>query len=127
MTKIALEGPQGLPFSKAITQDSKYTMEIAGQVGLNAQGELAQGIEAQTKQSMENVKKILEEVGWSFDNLTKVRIFLTDMNDYAAMNEAYAECLEGALPTRVALAVKALPLGALIELDCTASGDEVKE
>ena len=57
----------------------------------------------------------------------KIRIFLADMKDYGTVNEIYATYFENDFPTRVALAVKELPLGALIEMDCTACGDEIKE
>ncbi|MFH1649860.1 MAG: Rid family hydrolase [Candidatus Woesearchaeota archaeon] len=90
-------------------------------------GKLAEGLEAQTRQAIENVKAILAQAGWNLSNLTKVRIFLTDMKDYGKVNEIYGSSFSGKFPTRVALAVKDLPLGALIELDCTAMGDSIRE
>ncbi|MBU0977849.1 MAG: RidA family protein, partial [Nanoarchaeota archaeon] len=107
--------------------NQKYSMEISGQVGLNSEGKLVEGIKEQTKQTFQNVKDILEEVGWDLSNLIKIRIFLTNMKDYGTVNEIYATYFENDFPTRVALAVKDLPLGALIEMDCTATGDELKE
>ncbi len=124
--KKHIRAPSGLPFSKAIIHDDRYTMEISGQVGLDAEGKLVKGIEAQTIQTLDNVKAILEEVGWSFDNLIKVRIFLSDISDYAKVNDIYSKYFNDNFPTRVAVSVKDLPLGALIELDCTASGNKVK-
>lgn len=113
-----------LPFSKAIIHDFKYTMEISGQVGIDPKtGNLHEGIEKQTHQSLENMKKILEESGWSFENIIKVRIYLTNMDDYAEVNEIYKKYFSKDYPTRIALAVKALPLGALIEIECTAGND----
>lgn len=127
MVKKNIRAPVNLPFSKAIVHNQKYSMEISGQVGLNSEGKLVVGIEKQTKQTFQNVKDILEEVGWNFDNLIKVRIFLTDMKNYGIVNRIYSTYFNDDFPTRVALAVKSLPLGALIEMDCTASGDEIKE
>lgn len=127
MTKKFLSAGANLPFSKAVIHDQKYTMEISGQIGLNSEGKLEEGIEEQTKRALENVKEILNEVRWTFENLIKVRIFLADIKDYQKVNEIYSAYFEKDFPTRVALAVKDLPLGALIEFDCTATGDEVKE
>ena len=127
MVKKIIPAGANLPFSKYIVHDDKYSMEISGQVGLNSEGKLVEGIEAQTKQTLQNIKGILGEVGWDLNNLIKVRIFLADMKDYAIVNDIYAAYFENNFPTRVALAVKGLPLGALIEMDCTAAGDEIKE
>ena len=113
-----------LPFSKAVIYNG--VMEISGQVGINPGGKLEEGIEGQTRRALDNIKAILEENGWSFDNLVKVRIYLVDMKDYAKVNEIYAEYFSGKYPSRVALAVKELPMGALIEIEGTASGEQVK-
>lgn len=113
-----------LPFSKAIIHNLKYTMEISGQVGIDSKtGKLLEGIEKQTHQALENIKKILEETGWRFENIIKVRIYLTDMNDYTKVNEIYKKYFSNNYPARVALAVKTLPLDALIEIECTAGND----
>lgn len=126
MVKKIIRASKNLPFSKAIVHNQKYTMELSGQVGLNAEtGKLEEGIEEQTKRTLENIREILQEAGWDFTNLTKVRIFLVDMKNYSIVNEIYSKYFEKDFPTRVALAVKELPLGALIEMDCTASGDEI--
>jgi len=125
MVRKNIVAPNNLPFSKAVIHESKYTMEISGQIGLDSNGKLVDGIENQTRQTMQNVKDILEEVGWNFDNLVKVRIFLSDIKDYVQVNEIYSKCFESNFPARVALAVKDLPLGALIEIDATAAGDRL--
>jgi len=112
------------PFSKAVIHDLKYVMEVSGQVGLDSTtGKLVEGIEKQTRQSLDNIKSILEDEGWSFENITKVRIYLLDMADYTKVNEIYKSYFSKDYPARVALAVKALPLGALIEIECTAGRD----
>ncbi|MDA3814796.1 MAG: RidA family protein [Patescibacteria group bacterium] len=125
--KKSISASQGLPFSKAIVHDQKYSMEISGQIGLDSEGGLVEGIEGQTKQAFQNVKDILNEVDWDLSNLVKVRIFLKNIEDYDIVNEIYSRYFEKDFPTRVALAVKELPMGALIELDCNAIGDEIKE
>jgi len=114
--------------SQAILTDSKYRMEISGQIGINPEtGKLEEGgIEAQTVQTFKNISAILSEVGWDLSDLIKVRIFLTDMNDYDKVNKIYSGYFSVYYPTRLAMAVKQLPLGALIEVDCVAAGDEIK-
>ncbi|MBS1266315.1 MAG: 2-iminobutanoate/2-iminopropanoate deaminase [Candidatus Woesearchaeota archaeon] len=108
------------PFSKAVI--CKNQVELSGQIGLK-HGKLVEGIQAQTKQAMENVIEILKQAGLEIKNLTKVRIYLTDMSNYSIVNKIYAEYFEDKYPARVAIGVKELPLGALIELDCSASGN----
>lgn len=121
---IPFSGP--FPLSRAIVFDSKYTMEISGQIGVNPSAELESGIENQTRRSIELIKEILESVGWSLENVVKTRIFLTNMADYAKMNEVYQKFFTKDFPTRFALAVKELPKGALVEIDCTAAGDKIE-
>ena len=128
MARKIIPSGSTLPYSKAAIHDSRYVMEIAGQIGLNPKtGKLEKDVEKQTIRTLENIKQILLEKGWSFDNLIKVRIFLVDMADYSKVNKIYAKYFSGEYPPRVAVAVKALPLGALIEIDCTAAGDVIKE
>jgi 2-iminobutanoate/2-iminopropanoate deaminase len=127
MVKKIIRATGNTPYSKAIVHNQKYVMEISGQIGLNSEGKLEEGIENQIKRIFQNIKEILDEVGWNFNNLIKIRIFLADMKDYSTLNEIYSQYFENDFPTRVAVAVKDLPLGALIEMDCTASGDEIKE
>ena len=117
------------PFSQAILDSSRYRLELSGQVGIDpTQGKLVDGgIIPQTKQTIANIEAVLSEIGWNFENLIKVRIFLTDMNDYQQVNELYAKQFSNQFPARVALAVKALPLGALVEIDCTAAGNEISK
>ncbi|MCR4327523.1 MAG: Rid family detoxifying hydrolase [Nanoarchaeota archaeon] len=109
------------PISKAVLIEGGSIMEISGQIGTDSSGKLSEGIENQTKQSLENVKKILEEVGWNLDNIVKVRVYLVDMKDYGKVNEVYSKYFTKEFPARVALAVKELPLGALVEIECVAS------
>ena len=81
------------------------------------------GVGPETEQVMTNIKAILEEAGWSFNNIVKARIFLTDMTDYKVVNEIYAKNFTSEPPARVTVAVKQLPLGALVEIECTAAGE----
>lgn len=113
--------------SPAIFYDSKYTMELSGQIGINPQeGKLVDGgIEAETEQIFNNIGALLFEVGWNFQHIVKVRIFLTDMKDYGVVNNIYMKYFTQELPTRIALAVKELPLRALVEIECVAVGDNV--
>ena len=125
-TFIKNEGP--FPLSKAILYDDRYTMEVSGQIGIDAKtGKLQEGIEEQTSRALENVKKALEECGWDLSNVVKTRVYLSDMKDYAKMNEVYKIYFKADYPTRVAFAVKELPAGALVEVECTASGDKINK
>ena len=78
------------------------------------------GIKELTRQSLTNMKAILEEAGTSMANVVKTTVFLADMNDFAAMNEVYAEFFAAPFPARSAVAVKTLPKGALVEIECIA-------
>ena len=82
------------------------------------------GIKEQTRQSLTNVKAILEEVGLSMSNVVKTTVFMADMNDFADMNTVYAEFFEEPFPARSAVAVKTLPKGALVEIEVVAEKPE---
>lgn len=78
-------------------------------------------IEEQTRQSLRNVKAVLEAAGSSMDKVLKTTVFLSDMNNFAAMNGIYAEFFsEGAYPARSAVQVARLPKGALVEIEAVA-------
>ncbi|MBI2141831.1 reactive intermediate/imine deaminase [Candidatus Woesearchaeota archaeon] len=112
------------PFSQAILHNYGYVMELSGQVGINPEsGKLVEGgVGPETEQVLANIKAILREVGWSFNNIVKARIFLTDMKDYQIVNEIYGKSFASEPPARVTVAVKQLPLGALVEIECAAAG-----
>ena len=78
------------------------------------------GIKEQTRQSLTNVKAILEEAGTSMVNVVKTTVFMADMNDFADMNAVYAEFFTEPFPARSAVAVKTLPKGALVEIEVVA-------
>ena len=79
------------------------------------------GVKEQTRQSLLNVKAILEEAGLGLANVVKTTVFLADMGDFAAMNEVYSQFFSQPFPARSAVAVKALPKGALVEVEVVAA------
>jgi 2-iminobutanoate/2-iminopropanoate deaminase len=97
----------------------------AGQLGLNPEtGELAPGgIEAETRQSLTNLKCVLEAAGSSLANVVKTTVFLRDINDFARMNAVYAEFFTANYPARSAVQVAALPKGAAVEIEVVATVD----
>ena len=109
------------PYSQAIQAgDFVYT---SGQLGLDPQtGAFPEGgIKEQARQSLNNVKAILEEAGLSMANVVKTTVFLADMNDFAEMNGVYAEFFTEPYPARSAVAVKTLPKNALVEIEVVAT------
>lgn len=107
------------PYSQGISIGNMvYT---SGQIPLNPEtGEMAEGIEAQTRQSLENVKAILEAAGLGMDKVVKTTVFLSDMNNFAKMNEVYKEYFITNYPSRSAVEVARLPKDALIEIEAIA-------
>ena len=106
------------PYSQAI--DCGSLLITSGQIPIDpATGNLVEGdIPAQTRQSLTNVKAILEAAGLTMDNVAKTTVFLAHMSDFAAMNAVYAEFFtEGNYPARSAVEVGALPKGALVEIE----------
>ena len=84
-------------------------------------GEFAPGgVKEQTRQSLTNARHILEEAGTDLAHVVKTTVFLADMADFGAMNEVYSEFFSEPFPARSAVAVKALPKGALVEVECIA-------
>ena len=109
------------PYSQAIKVGNLvYT---SGQIPINpATGNFVEGgIKEQTRQSLTNVKAILEEVGLTMGNVIKTTVFMADMNDFADMNAVYAEFFAEPYPARSAVAVKMLPKGALVEIEVVAA------
>ena len=94
----------------------------SGQLPIDpATGAFPEGIQAQTRQSLTNVKSVLEEAGVTMDHVLKTTVFLSDMNDFAAMNGVYATFFEGACPARSAVQVARLPKDAMVEIECIAA------
>lgn len=107
------------PYSHAVLAgNALYT---SGQLGLNpVSGELADGVEAQAKQALENLKAVLETVGMDFQDVVKTTVFLSDMGDFAAINAIYAQYFPGDAPARSCVQVAALPKGAAFEIEAVA-------
>ncbi len=78
------------------------------------------GIKEQTRQSLLNINRILEQEGLSLSNVVKTTVLLADISDFAAMNEVYAEMFKAPFPARSAFSVRDLPKGALVEIECIA-------
>lgn len=94
---------------------------VSGQLGLDPQsGKLAEGVEAQARQGMENLKNVLAEAGTTFDNVVKTTIFLNDIADFAAVNDIYKTYFTDNYPARSCVEVAALPMGALFEIEAVA-------
>ena len=108
------------PSSQAI--DLGNLVITSGQLPIDpATGAFPEGIQAQTKQSLTNVKAILEAAGLTMDSVVKTTVFLSDMNNFGAMNEVYATFFtEGGYPARSAVEVARLPKDALVEIEVIA-------
>lgn len=107
------------PYSQAV--EAAGIVFVSGQLPINAEtGNLAEGAEAQARQSLDNIQHILAEAGLTMDHIVKTTVFLADMSYFNDMNKVYATYFEGACPARSAVAVKALPKDALVEIECIA-------
>ncbi|HLO21493.1 MAG TPA: RidA family protein [Sphingomicrobium sp.] len=118
LAKPELNG-QRLPFSDAVrVNDILY---LSGQIGIGPDGKLPDGIEAQTKQAMENVGAVLKRAGVGYDRIFHCTAFLADMKDWPAFNKVYLGYFpDGPLPARSAFGANGLALGALLEIECQA-------
>ena len=110
------------PYSQAIDSGVGLVF-LSGQIPIDpATGAfVAGGVTKQTRQCLMNAQAILQEAGLSLSNVVKTTVFLADMGDFAAMNEVYAQFFSEPFPARSAVAVKALPKGALVEIECIAA------
>jgi 2-iminobutanoate/2-iminopropanoate deaminase len=108
------------PYSQAI--EANGMVFVSGQIPVDpATGAfISDDIKDQAKQSLTNIKNILAEVGLSMDNVVKTSVFLADIKYFAPMNEVYASFFKAPYPSRSAMAVKDLPKGALVEIECIA-------
>ena len=110
------------PYSQAIVAGN--IVFTAGQIGLEpGAGEIVMGgVGAETRRVLDNLAAVLEEAGASFDRVVKTTIYLTDMADFAEVNEIYAERFGNNPPARSTVEVAALPKGALVEIEAIAIG-----
>ena len=109
------------PYAQAVKANGLVI--TSGQLPIDPAAEtFPEGIQAQTRQSLTNVKAILEEAGLTMDAVLKTTVFLSDMNNFAAMNEVYATFFtEGSFPARSAVEVARLPKDALVEIEVIAA------
>ena len=109
------------PYSQAI--EANGFVYASGQLPIDpATGAFPEGgVKEQTRQSLLNAQAILREAGLELTNVVKTTVFLADMNDFAAMNEVYAEFFQAPFPARSAIAVKTLPKNSLVEIECVAA------
>lgn len=108
------------PYSAGVV--SGGTINVSGQLGIDpATGKLAgDDVQSQTRQSLTNVRNILEAAGATMADVVEAEVLLADMGDFKAMNEVYAEFFEAPYPARCAFQVAALPAGGLVEIKCVA-------
>jgi 2-iminobutanoate/2-iminopropanoate deaminase len=108
------------PYSHAVSSDG--LVFCSGMVGLDpSSGALVEeSIQAQTRRALQNLGAVLESAGAGFGNVVKVTAYLTDMGEFAGFNEAYGEFFRDDPPARATVGVAALPLGAMVEVECVA-------
>ena len=108
------------PYSQAI--EAGGMVFASGQVPIDPATDqfVEGGIKEQTRQSLTNARNILRAAGTDLTHVVKTTVFLSDMDNFAAMNEVYAEFFQQPYPSRSAVAVKTLPKGALVEIECIA-------
>lgn len=108
------------PYSQAIEVNG--FVYASGQIPIiPSTGEIPEGIEAQAKQALTNVKGIMEECGLTMANIIKTSVFIKDMNDFAKVNEVYATFFDGDYPARSCVEVARLPKDVLIEVEVIAA------
>ncbi len=108
------------PYSQAVEKDGM--LFISGQIPVNptAGKVVGGGIKDQTRQVMENMGAVLKKAGYDYEHVVKCTCLLTDMGNFAAMNEVYGEYFAENPPARAAFAVVELPLKVLVEIECIA-------
>ncbi len=107
------------PYSQAIVENG--LIYCSGQIGLNPQtGELVEGLENQTHQVIKNLQAVLQEAGSDLDQILKTTIFITNITDFAKVNEIYGQYFVDHKPARATVAVSDLPKGAVVEIEAIA-------
>jgi 2-iminobutanoate/2-iminopropanoate deaminase len=112
----------GAPYSQAIAVPAGRMVFVSGQVPLDpVTGALAgDDVATQTRRALANVAAVLEAAGASLADVVKTTVYMTDLGQFGAMNEVYAEAFAGHAPARATVGVLALPVGALVEIDAIA-------
>lgn len=107
------------PYSQAVLVDD--TLYVSGNIPVNPKtGDVADGIDNQSKQVFENMKAVLNEAGMGFENVVKTTAFLTDLSNFATFNEIYASYFVAPYPARSCVEVGKLPKNVLVEVECIA-------
>lgn len=108
------------PYSQAIEHDE--TVYVSGQGPTNPETKEVEteDIREQTVQTLENIAAVLNAAGTTLDNVVKANVYVTDMDDYEAVNEVYAECMSEPFPARCAVEVSDLPIDIGVEIEVTA-------
>jgi 2-iminobutanoate/2-iminopropanoate deaminase len=116
--------PSDLPYPFSAAVQTGNLLFVSGQVGMR-DGKIAEGIEEQTRLTLENIREVLVRAGSSLESVVKVTVFLADMSLWPAMNEVYREYFPKDPPARSALGAKGLALpGLLVEMECIAEVGE---
>jgi reactive intermediate/imine deaminase len=113
------DAPQAIgTYSQAVRTGGGDTVYLSGQIGLDPVSmQMTDNIEAQIQQVFSNLKAVAKASGGSLDDIVKLNIFLTDLDNFALVNEMMASHFSQPYPARAAVGVKALPRGALVEMD----------
>jgi 2-iminobutanoate/2-iminopropanoate deaminase len=113
----------GAPYSQAIA--TRGLVLCSGQIPLDPESQqlVDGGIREQTTRVLENVKGVLEAAGSSMDDIVKTTVFMTDLGEFADMNEVYGTFFGSVPPARSTFQVAALPAGARVEIECIAVGE----
>lgn len=107
------------PYSQAV--EANGFLFVSGQLPIDvSKGNMPQGAAEQSKQSLENIRHILAEAGSSMGKVVRTTIYLKNMEDFAAVNEVYAQFFQPPYPARVTIEVARLPKDALVEIDAVA-------
>lgn len=128
MSRIVIQSeaaPKAIgPYSQAVSVPAGRMVFLSGQIPLDpATGEIVPGdVVAQTERVMKNLQAVLEAAGFSFDHVVRCGIFLTDLGDFARVNEVYARYFPVNPPARATVQVSALPRGVKVEIDAIAVG-----
>jgi 2-iminobutanoate/2-iminopropanoate deaminase len=109
---------QPLPFSSAVRVGD--VLYLSGQMGFRENGTLAEGMEGQARQALENIRAVLKSAGLGFGDVFHCTVMLADMKQWPAFNKVYLEYFKEPLPARSAFGANGLALGGLVELECQA-------
>src|SRR4051794_8698147 len=111
-------GDRPLPFSAAVRIGD--VLYLSGQMGFHEDGTLADGMDGQARQALENIRGVLETAGLKFSDVFHCTVMLADMSQWSAFNQVYLEYFSEPLPTRSAFGANGLALDGLVELECQA-------